>query len=194
MYRTQLVSGPEVEPVSLAEAKGHLNASGSSKDDYITSLTLASRVAIERYLNRALITQEWKVFYDRWCEELQIPFPPLQSIETVKFFDTNGVEQTLTQGDYLWVVKTAEPGRVLRKYGAVYPELQMGRPDAIEIAFTAGYGDEATDVPEPIKVGIKLMLAAYYEHRSDVVVGPQSVNKIPSHVTDMIHPYRIYNF
>lgn len=194
MHKFVLDEGPDVEPVSLTEAKDHLNVSSSSKDDYITGLQLACRVAVERYLNRALITQTWKVYYDEWCEDLLIPFPPLQSVESLKFFDILGAQTTLAESDYYWVVKTEEPGRIKKKFNAVYPILQYSRPDAIEIAFTAGYGDEADDVPAPIKHGIKLMLTKYYEHRGDVVVGPQQINVIPQHVADMIHPYRIYKF
>jgi uncharacterized phiE125 gp8 family phage protein len=192
MISTELVSGPEVEPVSLEEAKVHLNVTGSAKDEYITSLIVAARTAIERYLNRALITQEWKVFYDCWKEEMETPFPPLQSIETVKYYDMDGDIQTLDEEDFYWVVNTREPGMVKRKYNASYPNHQDGRPDVIEIAFTAGFGDEAEDVPEPIRLGIKLMLTDYYEHRGGVVIG--QVMKIPDHVLNLIHPYRIYRF
>lgn len=194
MHKTVIVDEPGVEPVSLTEAKAHLNVTSSSKDAYITALITASRIAVERYLNRALVTQNWKVYYTRWEECLKIPFPPLQDVTSLKFFDNNGASQTLAQNSYYWVVSSEDPAYIRKKYNAVYPILDYGRPDAIEIAFTAGYGDAATDVPEPIRLGIKLMLTKYYEHRSDVVVGPQQVNLIPNHVADMIHSYRIYQF
>jgi uncharacterized phiE125 gp8 family phage protein len=191
--RPVLVTGPEEEPITLAEAKTHLNVSGSHDDTYITGLVAAARRAVERYLNRVLITQEWKVYYSNWCNELAVPFGKLQSIETVKYYNTDGMLTTLNANTFYWVVTTSEPGKIVRKYDANFPELQYGRPDSIEIAFTCGFGDEATDVPDDIKHGIKLLIANYYEHRGDVVIGAVA-NKIPTHVSDLLHSYKLYEF
>lgn len=201
MHKTVLVTGPAIEPITTAEAKTHLNVSGTSKDTYIDTLIVTARKQIERYLNRALITQSWKVYYDCWKHELLIPFGRLQIADdtpgpaspVVKYYDINGTQQTLTESTYYWVVTTTDPARIVRKYDATYPELQYGRPDAIEIAFTAGFGSAATAIPDEIKHAMKLLIGKYYEHRSDVVIG-QSVQSIPSYITDLIHSYKLYEF
>jgi uncharacterized phiE125 gp8 family phage protein len=200
VHKTFLVNGPSVEPITTAEAKTHLNVSGTSKDDYIDTLIVTARRQIERYLNRALINQSWKVYYDCWKHELLIPFGKLQIADdtpgptspVVKYYNTEGTLTTLTESDYYWVITTTEPGRIVRKYDATYPQLQDGRPDAIEIAFTAGYGVAGSDVPDDIKHAMKLLITNYYEHRGDIVIG--QVNKIPSYVTDLIHSYKLYQF
>lgn len=207
MHKTVLVTPPAVEPITTDEAKAHLNVSGTSKDTYIGTLVATARRQIERYLNRALITQSWKVYYNRWKHEMLIPFGNLQ-VETyavgppevlasplVKYYDINGTQQTLTENDFYWVVTNTDPGRIVRKYDATFPELQHGRPDAIEIAFTAGYGAAASAIPEDIKHGMKLLIGNYYENRSDIVIGAGTmVTKIPSYITDLIHSYKLYQF
>jgi uncharacterized phiE125 gp8 family phage protein len=201
VHKTVLVTGPAIEPITTAEGRTHLNISGTSKDTYIDTLIVTARRQIERYLNRALITQSWKVYYDCWKHELLIPFGRLQIADgtpgpaspVVKYYDINGTLQTLTESTYYWVVNTTDPARIVRKYDATYPELQYGRPDAIEIAFTAGFGSAATAIPDEIKHAIKLLIGNYYEHRSDVVIS-QSVQKIPSYITDLIHSYKLYDF
>lgn len=192
MHKTVLVTGPSVEPITTAEAKTHLNVSGTSKDTYIDSLIVTARKQIERYLNRVLINQSWKVYYDRWKHELLIPFGNLSTVTTVKYYSDDGTFTTLDANTYYWVVTTTEPGRIVRKYDVTYPELQDGRPDAIEISFTAGYGASGSAVPDDIKHAMKLLITNYYEHRGDVVIG--QVNKIPSYVTDLIHSYKLYQF
>jgi uncharacterized phiE125 gp8 family phage protein len=183
-----------VEPITTAEAKSHLNVSGTSKDAYIDSLIVTARGQIERYLNRALITQSWKVYYDCWQKELLIPFGSLSTLTSVKYYDIDGNLQTLST-DYYWVLSTTDPARIIRKYDATYPELQYGRPDAIEIAFTAGYGATSSAIPGEIKHAMKLLITNLYENKGDIVIGPgHTVGKIPSFVTDLIHSYKLYNF
>jgi uncharacterized phiE125 gp8 family phage protein len=51
------------------------------------------------------------------------------------------------------------------------------RLNAFEVDFTAGYGDEADDVPGPIRHELKLLVAHWFERREVVVLGlgPQEV-------------------
>lgn len=194
MHRTVLVNDASSEPVTLTEAKTHLNVSGTSKDTYITSLIVTARRQVERYLNRVLINQNWKVYYNCWHKEMFIPFGKLSAVSSVKYYDTSGTLTTLDANTYYWVVTTTDPGSIVRKYDVTYPELQDGRPDAIEIAFTAGFGSAASSVPDDIKHAMKLLITNYYEHRGDVVIGSQNVAKIPSYITDLIHSYKLYQF
>lgn len=187
--RFSLVTGPSTEPIIASELQTHANIIG--EDSYLESLIVAARKQMERYLNRALITQSWKVFYDCWSYEMQIPFPPLISVSTVKYYNSAGTLTTLASSNY-WVVNTQDPGMVIRRHDVSYPELQDGKPDAIEIAFTAGYGN-ADDVPEDIRHGIKLLATDLYEHRGTKVVGTIS-GEIPGYLVDLVHSYKVYQF
>jgi uncharacterized phiE125 gp8 family phage protein len=188
----------------VSEAKAHLRFTGSSKDAEITRMIKAFRTSIERYLHRALITQTWKVYYDCWQNEMKIPFgslqlvsvvvdPPTEKRPLIKYRDTDGVLTELDESVYYWVVKSTDPACIVRKYDVTYPELQYGRPDAIEITFKCGYGDTAANVPEDIIHALKVMLTDYFEHPGSVVVGDR-VNKIPDHITGLIHNYKLYEF
>jgi uncharacterized phiE125 gp8 family phage protein len=201
VHKTVLVTAPATEPITTEEAKTHLNVSGTSKDTYIGTLITTAREQLERYLNRALITQSWKVYYDCWKHELLIPFGKLQiasaspgpASPVVKYYNTAGTLTTLTESAFYWVVNTTDPARIVRKYDATYPELQYGRPDAIEIAFKAGYGDAAAAIPGKLKHAMKLLITDYFEQRGSVVIGA-AVGKIPDHITDLVHDYKLYEF
>ncbi len=182
-----LTTAPEVEPVTLPEVQEHLRVSG--QDEEISRLIKSARGIVERYLNRALITQEWDAYYDHWCNELRLPYPPLQTVDSVKYRDGEGAEQTLSASNY-WVTNN-EPATIVRSYNTTWPQLQLGRPQAIKISVTVGYGDDPTNVPEEIRHAIKLVITDLYENRGTVVLGV--VNKIPNYIIDLIHSYRIYN-
>jgi uncharacterized phiE125 gp8 family phage protein len=205
VHKTELVTAPAVELLTVSEAKAHLRFTGSSKDAEITRMIKAFRTSIERYLHRALITQTWKVYYDCWHNEMKIPFGNLQLVTgqstptviekrpLIKYRDDAGTLTELTESTYYWVVKSTDPACIVRKYDVTYPELQSGRPDAIEITFQCGYGSAATDVPEDIIHALKVMLTDYFEHPGSIVIGDR-VNRIPDHITALIHNYKLYEF
>ena len=59
-----LVSGPAVEPLSLAEAKSWIKVDASDEDALIQSLIVSARLAVEAATNRLLITQQWRLVID----------------------------------------------------------------------------------------------------------------------------------
>jgi len=152
-----------------------------------------ARKQIERYLSRALITQEWEVYYDCWNTKMMIPFGQLQNVDSVQYYDSNGSFTTLPEASHYWVSNTSDPGFIQKRYDAVFPELQPGRPDAIRITFTCGYGDDPEDVPENIRHAMKLLITDYFEHRGEVVVGT-AATRIPQFISNLIHTYRLYQF
>lgn len=196
MHKFKLITPPTVEPFDLTEAKSHLRVTSTLEDALITSWITATRRMIERYLNRALITQEYELYLDTWpCTEIKLPFGSLQSVESVKVFIIDGTESTLVESDYYWVDDVSEPAMVIRKYNAVWPVPQYARPNAIKITFTCGYGDAGSDVPEDIISAIKIRLTDLHENRGSVAVGQAVlVNKIPNYMEDLIHSYKLYEF
>jgi len=190
LHKVVITSGPSVEPLSVEEANTHLHVSG--QDTYVSTLITVARRSIERFLNRTLITTTYKAYADKWDSVITLPYPTLQTVTSVKYYAPDGILTTLNPTDNYWVVNTDEPGQIIRKYDVTYPDLQDGKPDAIEIIYIAGYG-LAVDVPADIKHAMKLLIANYYEQRSDVVVGTNAT-KIPNYITDLIHSYKIYKF
>src|SRR5690606_2014572 len=142
----ELVTAPSVEPVSLSEAKAQLNVTCSSQDTYINTLIKTARRQEERYLKGALSNQPRKRHYHCFLSVMELPYPPITSVTHVEYYDDAGVQQTLSTAFY-WSDLKSEPGKIVRKYDAVFPEVFPGRPNAVEIQYVAGYGD-ADDVPE----------------------------------------------
>lgn len=189
----ELVTPPVVEPISLSEAKLHLRVDVPDDDAYITSLIVAARQQAESITRRAFVTQTYKLTMDAFpCGPIYLPRPPLQSVSSITYVDTAGVTQTWSASDYQ-VEATggpfAPPGRVAPAYGQSYPATRAVF-GAVTITFVAGYGSQASDVPQAIRQAILLVLGHWYEHRELAVVGT-SVVELPRSAEWLLSPYRV---
>jgi uncharacterized phiE125 gp8 family phage protein len=192
----KLVSPPSIEPVTLAEAKAHLRLDTDADDAYISALITAARERVELFLRRALITQTFEYTIDRFpvnayliytTSFIDLPRPPLRSVEWIKYVDAAGNLQTLPPGTYVVDTSSNEMGRVALAWNQFWP-ITRWSINAVTIRFVAGYGDTAEDVPQAIRHGILIEISNLYENREDVVVG-QTVNMVPLSER-LLWPYR----
>lgn len=185
-----LVTGPDVEPLTAAEAKARLNIGDEISDDVMDALISASRNMIDGrdgWLGRALNTQTWDLMIDRfdawwntpvekgfypyadWAiaesrtlrghrHGIAIPLPPLQSVTSIKYLDTDGVQQTLDPATY--IVHDGVPAHIVLATGAAWPSTSL-LPGSVVVRFIAGYGDKGSDVPEDIRMYITLQVSHF---------------------------------
>ena len=88
-----LITAPSAEPISVAEAKTSpsLNFSASTHDTDIGMLIEEARVKAETITRRAFITQTWELVLDGFpTGGIVLPMPPLQSVASIKYIDTDG--------------------------------------------------------------------------------------------------------
>lgn len=62
----ELVTGPAVEPVSLAELKLHARIDGADEDALLSSLIVSARQYVSEATRRALVTETWSLTIDGW--------------------------------------------------------------------------------------------------------------------------------
>lgn len=185
-----LTAAPTAEPVSLAEAKLHCKVDGTDDDTLLTALIVAARRLAEQQTSRALVTQSWKQTFDAFpVAAIALERPPLQSVTSVKYHDTDGVQQTLDASAYT-VHTSAQLGLVAPVPGTSWPATQA-RIEAVEVAFVAGYGAAAA-VPQEIKQWMLLQIGHWYANRESVNVG-NIVNEMP-YVGALLDPYRVIRF
>ncbi len=166
-----LVTPPAVEPVSLPEAKNHLRVDITDDDNLIMLLITAAREYCESFQNRAYITQTWQLWLDAWPEgnEIRIPRPPLQAVNSIKYYGADNSEYVLPPTDY--IVDTAgEPGRIVLAYGKSWPSVTLRTTNAVCVEFVAGYGS-ADKVPQRVKQAMLLLIGHWYDTREIAAVG-----------------------
>jgi uncharacterized phiE125 gp8 family phage protein len=189
-----LITAPTEEPVSLMEAGSHLRLDTNHEDFLITSLVKAARQLVESDTRRALVTQTWDfaVDYDWPTEDdkrfgtvhrIVLPKPPVQSVTSVKYIDTSGVEQTLATNQYLLRNGVIEPA-----YGVTWPSVRE-QMAAVTVRYVCGYG-AASAVPEQIKQAILLLVGHWFSHREAVVSGTMS--ELPMAVQSLVFPFRSF--
>lgn len=168
------VTAPITEPVTLAEAKSHLRVDTTDDDDIITALIQAAREWCEEFQNRSYLEQTWQLWLDAWPDddEIVLPRPPLQSVTSVKYYDTDDTEYTLDSSNYI-VDAYSEPGRIVLAYGKTWPSTTLRPANAVVVEYVAG-NSEATSVPQRVKQAILLLVGHWYEHREAVLVGSVS--------------------
>lgn len=192
----RLITAPTVEPLTLAEAKAHLRVDHTDDDSLIAIYLAAARADCEEWTARAFVTQTWELVLDEFPDdEIQIPRPPLQSVESIKYDDGDGVEQTLATTEYT-VDTTSQPGWVV-PVTTGWPTSTFEGINSVRIRFVAGYlnadspNDLTANIPSSIKAAILLQLGRLYENREDVVVGT-TVNRLPIGTTEyLLRPYRV---
>lgn len=185
-----LLIAPSGEPITLAEAKLHCRVDTADDDALITALIVAARNQAEDRTGRALVTQKWRLDLDGFpVDAIEIPLPPLASVESITYLDSNGTRQTLDAAEYQ-VVANETPGRVLPAYGKSWPGFRVA-PGSVQVSFTAGYGAAAA-VPQAIKQWMLLQIGHGYGVREAVSVG-DPVAAMP-YVDSLLDPYRVLRF
>lgn len=190
-----IVTPPAEEPVTLTEAKNHLRVDLTDDDSLISALIVAAREHAEAITRRAFITQTLKLSLDAFPANngpIYVPMPPLQSVNSLKYFDTDGMEQTLTEGTDFLVDNESEPGRITPAPDTGWPATQ-NRPNAVSVEFVAGFGD-ASKVPQGIKQAILLMVGHWYENREAVTMQGNNAGELPMAVDSLLMMHRIWRF
>lgn len=144
------------EPITAAEVKTLVPIDGTDHDARIALLIPALRQQAEQYTGRSLATNVYQLKLDVFPAEIQLLWPPIVSVQSVQYYDTSAVLQTIT--DYT-LDKHSEPGWLLP--AASWPET-YDMANAVIVNYTAGYGASA---PEEVKLWIAAMIGCEIDGR-----------------------------
>jgi uncharacterized phiE125 gp8 family phage protein len=188
----KLITGPAVEPILLAETKIHGRISTATDDALVGTMIAAAREEVENELGRALITQTWEKYLDAFPSAIELFYPPVQSIVSVKYNDSTGALQTLDPSQYMLDDKQ-EPAWIVPAVGVSWPATR-DQVNAVTVRFICGYGDDSTKVPNAIRNWMLLRVGALYENRQMVTMeaGRVNVAALPAQFIDrLLDRYRI---
>jgi uncharacterized phiE125 gp8 family phage protein len=183
-----LLTAPAVEPVTLDEARAFLRVETNDDDEVIAALITGARIHVEAQTRQALITQGWRLILDAWPADGRIAVlpAPLQSLTATRVYDFDNNAQAL---DIAAFVPDLGASALTFEPWALPPPGHMAA--GIELDVSVGYGDAATDVPEPLRQAIRLLLGHWYDNRG--VVGPSTsqATALPETVAALLAPYRV---
>lgn len=177
----KLVTAPANPAVTLNTVKGHLRIeiADTACDARLTPYLDASINDAESRLGRALITQTWDIIFSSWYElqKSVLPFGQLQSVASLKYFDADGVEQTVDTEDYYIPGLGTDDGRIIYEESPILRDF-----DPITVRIICGYGDDSTDVPAGVRAAIMLMVE---EQETGV--------ELEKTITRLLRPNRLQN-
>jgi len=179
-------------PISIHRARAHLRVDLADDDVEIYNAIKDAAKAAEDYTGRAFCDQVWTAYYDHFPETLCVLRRPIVSIDSVKYIDSDGNQQTLSSSLYR---TDLYHGRITPAYGTSWPSTRSVI-NAVEVAYTAGYGTNQSPVgvvPSDIQHLILLLVADWMEHKENTITATV-VRQLPgiSGVQTLLDLNRVY--
>lgn len=190
-------TAPTSEPVTLADAKNHLRIDSDivNDDALITLLITAARKYGEMLTGRSWMTQSWRLQLDGFyqspdCSQvIELDRGIVQSVDSITYLDTSSVQQSM---DLTLLAKdlVSVPARISPKFGTVWP-IAPPQIGAVQINYTAGYGNTVGSVPEGIRQWMLVRITSLYQHREEVEqVARGKIETIPFY-DSVLDPYKV---
>jgi len=154
----KLITPAAILAVSVAEAKLSCRFDATDLDADIADMIKDATRLVEHETGQSVMAQTWELSLDSFPEVFVLTRPPVASITSLKYVDTEGVTQTLSPAAY--TLDTADaygPAKVETAYNAFWPDARI-QANAVALRYVAGYADAAS-VPSQIKRQIKIFAA-----------------------------------
>lgn len=109
-WTIQRKTSPSTLPVSVAQAKSHLNLNldDSTHNDKLQDLIIAATERLEQDIDRQIITATYEQTQFEWNEddeqrgELKLYKKAVTVIQSVKYYDSDGTLVTMPEADYIF--------------------------------------------------------------------------------------------
>jgi uncharacterized phiE125 gp8 family phage protein len=181
------------ETITAAEIRSHAKEDLNTEDTLLGYYATTVRQLAEIFTRRAFVETVFEYRLDRWPATnrklgrsvIELPRREVTAVAHVKYIAPSGDHSsytTLPTTEYV-VDMNSSFCRIMPDVGYVFPTLR-DTFSTVLIEFTAGYGSDASTVPEGIKTALKYAATWFYENR----VPPESA-ALPEFVKSMLRPY-----
>lgn len=175
---------PTEWPISVQNAKEHCKKDDADDDSLLQSYIVAATAIIESDTDRTIPETTYRLTLEGWSDEIKLPKPPLVSVTSISYVDSNGATQTLSPNLY-YVDTTTPQGRIVLKPNQSWPALgQANYP--VTITFIAGYS--TSNMPDAAKHIIRLLVSSWNENREAVT--DTSLSVVPMAVDALLDTLR----
>ena len=186
--RHKVTGSVSFEPFTTTVAKAHLRVDHSDDDTLIGSLITAVRLAAEAFIDQPICSRTFSDYHYDFPDVIKLYYGNVSSVSSIQYYDGANALQTLSSA-YYHVDNVQGRAIIGLNDGYTWPDVYDDKHNGVVINYTAGYTTTGS-IPENLILGMKLMLATFYEQREDVG-GRRSV--IPTRAEALLHPYRLYD-
>lgn len=195
--RVVVITPPSGVPIDEAVIDQHLRRDAGADDALVQTYVQAAFSHIDGpagWLGRALGVQTLEARFDGfpWGGPLELPFPPLIDVVSVKYLDANGVEQAADPATYAVLGDMIEPA-----LGFSWPTAREGR-ETVRVRYRAGYVADPSitplvqALPAAIRAAILLMAGDMYARRETAASGVFSEVPMVASAAALLNPFRVY--
>ena len=197
-----VVVTPPAPVVTWEEAEQHLRLDGDVEQKPMVERLIAAATAHvdgpQGWLGRALGLQTLEMFLPAFgVTSICLPYPPAVDIVSIDYVDGAGETVAMEAADY------ELRGPMLRPaWPKSWPSAQWrgGAGETVRIRYRAGYAVDpdadpiVSNVPEPIKAAILLMVGDLYRFRTSASDMNITATSIPMSTTveNLLQPFRVY--
>lgn len=186
--RKELRVAAASQAIVIADLKVYGYVKNTERDDELTALIPVAISYVEDVTGRALVTQEFDVWYDRdeFFQMIQNGFAYLStlnatSIDSITLYSMDGTTTVVDANTYRLADNKA-------KFDQILPSGSTRDMDAVKIEVTAGYGANSTEMPEPLKTAMYAMCMHWFHYNGDV--STDNLTHIPDTVKTWLMPYK----
>jgi uncharacterized phiE125 gp8 family phage protein len=160
------------EPLTLSEVKKYLTLPERSpvdedEDNMISDMITAAREEAETQQGRDLVEKQWDLSLDYFPCEIRLR-APLQSVDLVKYKNSEGVETSLVANTDYIVDAAKQPGRLIPVYSGSWPSFTAWPSSAVTVRYTSGYSPASvfwSDSGRRIRQGMLMLISEWYNNR-----------------------------
>lgn len=189
-------AAPPAEPLTLEEIKLHLRIDSdiTVDDALIEGLIVGAREWVENYIRRSLVIRDVTLRLDAFPGVILLPRGPVQSVTKIE------VGTFLVPAASYQVDLHSLPARIAPAGGGAWPAVPPLTMSNIVVTYVGGYPPEGTapdqdyaaNIPEAIKVAMKLLVGGLYENREHVAEKAQT--EVPFSVRALLAPFEVRDF
>ena len=171
----RVITQPTEQPITIDDIKAQCRVLSSHEDGLIKRIISGAVAFAEKTQNRSLMTQTVELTLDSWPNSgfIRIPRGNLQSVESIKFTDSAGVEYTLAAPSY-YVSISNRVSRVVLNSGYSWPSNELRPIGAIKVTFVSGYASKS-DIPDTTIQGLCMLAADWFNNfREDSTIAVEA--------------------
>lgn len=214
---TKLSIKPTQHAITRSQAKAQLRIKSDevSEDKIIDIIILVATRVIEKMARRQFVTATYIKSLDEFQDDRNIKHPednlhhhhhngdhnniiilehpPLQELVSIDYIDVDGNQQSVDLND-VQVDTFKEPGRIAPAFGKSWPAARK-QFSSVLITYKAGFGDDASFIPDDIRGALLILISHYFDNR-DLVLTTNDVEQIefPTGLSTIIDQFALPEF
>lgn len=173
---------PAALPVSIEEARIAARVNGTDHDAELEVWVRSWTDTAEHITGRAFVERTHRITLNRFTGPIEAPQSPCLSVESIKYLDVDGAEQTVDQALY-YLDSASAPAQIRLAFNAAWPETSP-RAGAVTVEMVCGYGPDHTTTPAGAKGYILANLKQQF--------APSGTPESP-HLIRLLDPLKVYS-